>query len=188
MSFGYAIQCSSMRRIHERRKARRRCRGRELMNTMRAPSRCAAWSCALRPALSNITTSGRQARISSTTAAELKVADEGKSVTGNGTRAIYGASRLNRKCTAASGQRSSAALAIAAQRANSPKPYGPDTGTNKIRKPGSAKGREPAVEHQQRPRTAKFGAHRPLQHAALAKSRHRLVQHPRLGLEPAMHG
>src|SRR3984885_12712316 len=92
------------------------------------------------------------------------------------------------KCTEASGQRSSAALAIAAQRANSPMPYGPDTGKNKIRKPGSAKGGEPSVEHQQRPRPAKLRAHRTLQHPALAKSRNRPVQHGRLGLEPAMHG
>jgi len=42
MNSGYAIQCSSMRRIHRKRNALRRWRARALMYTTRAPERCAA--------------------------------------------------------------------------------------------------------------------------------------------------
>ena len=60
MNSGYAIQCSSISRIQRQRNALRRWRARALMYTTRAPGGCAARSCAVRPALSKITMSGRQ--------------------------------------------------------------------------------------------------------------------------------
>ncbi len=70
MNSGYAIQCSSMRRIQLTRNALFLCRRRALMYTTRAPSSRAARSCAVRPALSKITTSGRQLFMISMTVAE----------------------------------------------------------------------------------------------------------------------
>src|SRR5271165_2482575 len=58
MNSGYAIQCSSMRRIHCHLNALRLCLGRELRKTMRAPALEAARSCTVRPALSKITIIG----------------------------------------------------------------------------------------------------------------------------------
>ncbi len=68
------------------------------------------------------------------------------------------------------------ARAIADERAYSPMPNGPDTGTNKMRGLDSVKGGEPAIEHQKRPRPPKFAAHRAPQHAARDEPLHRLLQ------------
>ena len=57
---------------------------------------------------------------------------------------------------AAPGQRAAACRAIANERAYSPMPKAPDTGTNNRRGAPSIKGREPAVEHQQIPRPPKL--------------------------------
>jgi hypothetical protein len=67
MNSGYAIQCSSMKRIHRHLNALRLCLGRELRKTMRAPALYAALSCAVRPALSKITIVGCKSRMSSET-------------------------------------------------------------------------------------------------------------------------
>ena len=53
----------------------------------------------------------------------------------------------------------------------------PETGTNSKRGARSLKCGEPAVEHQQVPRTPELAAHRPAQHAALDEPRHRPLQH-----------
>jgi hypothetical protein len=75
------------------------------------------------------------------------VAEDANKVVGNGTLAAYGAARLSTKCTAALGHRCRTARAIADERAYSPMPYGPDTGTNNMRG-GSPTGSEPAIEYQ----------------------------------------
>src|SRR6185437_2720498 len=106
---------------------------------------------------------------------------------------------------AAPGQRRLTACAMARERAYSPMPYIPETGMNAIRgsrrgsswfaaelPPGSvtaasAKGAEPAVQHQQGPRPAKLDADRTAQHAAIHQPPHRLAQHLRMAAQPAMH-
>ena len=67
-------------------------------------------------------------------------------------------------------------------RAYSPMPKVPDTGTNKNSRRRSAKGGEPAIQHQQIPGSAKFAAHRTLQYAAIHQAPHRLLQHLRMTL------
>src|SRR5580658_788496 len=88
---------------------------------------------------------------------------------------------------AASFQRRVTAKAIAAQRAYSPMPYFPETGTNTMLG-ALVKGGEPAIQHQEVPGSAKFAAHRSLQHAALHEAPHCLSKQLRPRFEPAMHG
>ena len=92
-------------RIQRNRNALLRWRRRALTYTTRAPARCAARSCAVRPALSKTTTCGRQVSSTRATAADWKVADVGNNVVGNGALAAYGAARLRTNCTDAAGQR-----------------------------------------------------------------------------------
>ena len=106
----------------------------------------------------------------------------------NGTVAAYGACRLRTKRRSAAGQRDCTARAIAAERAYSPMPKAPDTGTNRIRGADSLKCSEPAVEHEQIPRAAKLRADRTLEHAARHEPSDRVSQQPRIVPKPAMDG
>src|SRR5258706_13018020 len=88
---------------------------------------------------------------------------------------------------AAPGQRPWAPCAMANERAYSPMPNAPETGTNKRRGARSFKGGEPAIEHQHIPCPAKLGAHRAAQHAARHETRHGFLQNLGVAFQPAMY-
>src|SRR6202051_1126654 len=88
----------------------------------------------------------------------------------------------------APGQRAWAPCAMASERAYSPMPNAPETGTNSSRGAGSSKGGEPTIEHQEVPSPAKLRSARTPQHAACHEARDGIVQHLRVALQPAMHG
>src|SRR5271169_5706882 len=88
---------------------------------------------------------------------------------------------------AARGQRRLAARAMASERAYSPMPYVPDTGTNRIRGAGLSKGGEPSIQNQQGPGSAKLRSDRTLQNAAIHQSAYRVAQHLRMPPQPSMH-
>src|SRR5438552_4121718 len=125
---------------------------------MRAPARHAARSCALRPALSKITTCGRMLATFCSTSGVCKVGDDGNRVAGKGTLPAYGAWLLIRNCISAEGQRAAAALAMATLRAYSPIPYAPDTGMNNSFGL-SGKRADPPVQYQKIPGSAEIGGY-----------------------------
>src|ERR1700723_2928882 len=90
------------------------------------------------------------------------------------------------KWIAAPCQRLLAARAMASERAYSPMPKVPETGTNRIRGV-SGKGGKPTVQHHQMPGSAKLGSNRTPQHAALHEAAHRLAQQLRMAPQPAVH-
>src|ERR1700688_2881618 len=87
----------------------------------------------------------------------------------------------------ARGHRSAAPWAMASERAYSPMPNAPETGTNSSRGAGSSKGGEPTIEHQEIPSPAKLRSDRTPQHATRHETRDGIVQYLRVVLQPAMH-
>src|ERR1700692_3882551 len=87
----------------------------------------------------------------------------------------------------ARGHRSAAPWATANERAYSPMPNAPETGTNNSRGVASFKGGEPTIEHQQIPSPTKLRSNRTPQHAARHETRDGIVQQLRVALQPAMH-
>src|ERR1700679_2672897 len=83
-------------------------------------------------------------------------------------------------------QRRLAACAMASERAYSPMPKVPETGTKRIRG-ALGKGGKPTIQHQQIPGSAELGSHRTLQHAALHETAHRLAQHLRVAPQPPVY-
>src|SRR5271168_4324383 len=86
----------------------------------------------------------------------------------------------------APGHRTLAARAMASERAYSPMPKVPETGTKRIRG-ALGKGGKPTIQHQQIPGSAELRSHRTLQHAALHEAAHRLAQHLRVAPQPAVY-
>src|SRR5882724_9731814 len=87
----------------------------------------------------------------------------------------------------ARGQRAAAPWAMANERAYSPMPNAPETGTNNSRGVESSKGGEPTIEHQQIPSPPKLRSDRTAQHAPCHETRDGIVQHLRVLFQPAMH-
>src|ERR1700693_295879 len=87
----------------------------------------------------------------------------------------------------ARGHRSAAPWAMASERAYSPMPNGPETGTNNSRGVDSSKGGAPAIEHQKVPSPPNHRSDRTPQHAQRHETRDGVVQYLRVALQPAMH-
>src|SRR5260370_3550071 len=87
----------------------------------------------------------------------------------------------------ARGRRSAAPWAIASERAYSPMPNAPETGTNSSRGVESSKGGEPTIEHQEIPGPAELRSDWTPQHAPRHETRNAIVQYLRALLQPAMH-